>query len=89
MPGPFQNQNKLREEENMRTLQEIKDCEKEMLTPEDVARVLGCKAYNINLQAKKDPKALGFPVIMVGTRVKIPRRGFIRFMEGLPKEASA
>lgn len=37
----------------MRTLQEIKDCEKEILTPEDVARVLGCKAYNINLQAKK------------------------------------
>lgn len=73
----------------MRTLQEIKDCQKEMLTPDDVARVLGCCAYNINLQAKKDPKALGFPVVVIGTRVKIPRLGFIRFMEGIPEEASA
>lgn len=73
----------------MRTLQEVKDCQKEMLVPEDVARVLGCKAYNINLQAQKDPKALGFPVVVVGTRVKIPRLGFIRFMEGIREEASA
>ena len=73
----------------MRTLQEIKDCPKEMLVPVDVAGVLGCCAYNINLQAQKDPKALGFPVVVIGSRVKIPRRGFIRFMEGTHEEASA
>ena len=72
----------------MRTLQEIKDCEKEMLTPEDVAKVLGVKPYSINLQVKANPNAFPFPVMMIGTRVKIPRRGIIRFLEGLPKEAS-
>lgn len=72
----------------MRTLQEVKDCQKEMLVPVDVAGLLGCKPYNINLQAQKDPKALGFPVVVIGTRVRIPRLGFVRFMEGIQEEAS-
>lgn len=70
----------------MRTLQEIKDCPKEILVPTDVAGVLGCEPYSINLQAKKDPSVLGFPVIVLGSRVKIPKAAFIRFMEGLDRE---
>ena len=73
----------------MRTLQEIKDCPKEMLVPTDIAGLLGCEPYSINLQARKDPKALGFPVVVLGSRVKIPKHGFIRFMEGISEEASA
>lgn len=72
----------------MRTLQEIKECPKEMLIPDDVAGVLGCCAYNINLQAHADPKALGFPVVVMGRRVKIPKAGFIRFMEGIQEETA-
>ena len=71
-----------------RTLQEIKDCPKEILTPEDIAGVLGCNAYNINLQAQADPKVLGFPVVVMNRRIKIPKTGFIRFMEGLPEETA-
>ena len=63
----------------MRTLQEIENCEKEMLTPKDVAKFLSCDAYSISLQAKENPKALGFPVIVIGTRTKIPRDGFVNF----------
>ena len=69
----------------MQPLQEIKDSPKEILVPTDVARVLCCDAYSINLQAQKDPSKLGFPVIVIGTRVKIPKAAFIRFMESLPQ----
>ena len=31
-------------------------------------------------QAMKDPTKLGFPVIVHGTRVKIPKQPFVRFM---------
>lgn len=62
------------------TLREIVECEKEMLTPKDIAPILGCDAYSISLAAKKNPKALGFKVIVVGTRTKIPRRAFLEHL---------
>lgn len=64
------------------TLQEIRESDKDFLTPEEAAEVIGCKPYAINVQAKADPSKLGFPVCMIGTRVRIPRRGFLRWMEG-------
>ena len=67
----------------MRTLQEVKASEKEMLVPSDIAPILHCDQYSINLQAKKDPSKLGFPVVVLGSRVKIPRAAFIRFCEGV------
>lgn len=70
----------------MRTLQEIRESEKTMLVPADVAPILGCDPYSINLQAQADPSKLGFPVIVIRRRVKIPRDGFLRFMEGLGSE---
>ena len=64
-----------------RNIQEIKDSDKDLLTPEDIAQILKCDAYNINLQAHADPSKLGFPVCVMGNRVKIPRAGFIRWYE--------
>lgn len=64
------------------TLADIEKMHDEVLTPAQVAPVLKCVPYNINVQARDDPKKLGFPVIVVGTRVKIPRAGFLRFMRG-------
>lgn len=52
---------------------------KEMLSPADIAPVLGCHPYAINVAAKEDPARLGFPVCMIGNRVKIPRRAFLRW----------
>lgn len=63
----------------MRTLQEIEICPKTMLTAADIAPFLKCDPYNINVQAHEDPSMLGFPVIVIGTRVKIPREGFVNF----------
>ena len=64
------------------TLEEIERLPGEVLSCQDVAPVLGSAYYNIHQQAIKDPKMLGFPVIVHGSRVKIPKRAFIKFMRG-------
>lgn len=66
------------------TIDEIKNSKKDMLTAADVAGVVGCDPYNIVLQARQDVSthcnSLGFPVIVIGNRVKIPRRAFLEFI---------
>ena len=64
------------------TLKEIAGLNCDYLTPTQAAPVLKCNPYFINLMAKTEEnrKALGFPVIRVGTRIKIPRIPFLRVM---------
>lgn len=64
------------------TLEEIKQSDKDVLIPADVAPVIGCNPHQIRVTAHQRPELLGFPVIVVGTRVKIPRKPFIQFIEG-------
>lgn len=64
------------------TVQEVEKLNTDTLTPEQVASVLGCNQYSINLQARDDPSSFGFPVIRIGTRVRIPKAAFVRFMRG-------
>ena len=68
------------------TIQEIRDSTKECLVPSDIAEVLGCDKYSINLQVKQDKEqgtnSFPFPTILIGTRVKIPRKAFLKAMEG-------
>lgn len=62
------------------TLQQIINSEKDFLTPAEVAGVLGCNPYVISLRAKEG--TLPFPFFRSGSRTKIPRLGFIRWMRG-------
>lgn len=64
------------------TLKEIAQLDKPYLTPKQAAPVLKCNPYFISLMAKTEEnrKALGFPVIRMGTRTKIPRIPFLRIM---------
>lgn len=68
------------------TLEEIKKSDKEMLIPADICDILGCDKYNINVQVKEDKQngtnSFPFPTILLGSRVKIPRRAFIKALEG-------
>ena len=64
------------------TLSDLKKSNKDILTPNDVASILGCDPNVIRRQAKEDVKALGFPCAKVGSRVKIPRQAFIDWYEG-------
>jgi hypothetical protein len=63
------------------TFSEIEHSEKDFLTPSDVAPVMGCMPYSLNVQAKEDISKLGFPASLVGTRLLIPRLGFIRWVK--------
>ena len=65
------------------TMTEIRASAKEMLTPADVAKVLGSDQHTIRETAKKAPERIGFPFCFIGTRMKIPRDGFIRWYDGL------
>ena len=51
-----------------------------MLRPVDVAPIIGCDPQWVRDTARSNPEALGFPAIVVGTRVKIPRIPFLRFL---------
>lgn len=62
------------------TLEEILASEKVYLTPNDAAGVLGCNPHCIRLIARDEPEQLGFPVVRMGTRTKIPRIPFLRFL---------
>ena len=64
------------------TLDEIRNSTKEVLTSAEVAPVLGCDPQDIRVAAKQHPERLGFNVAVIGTRVKVPRLAFIRWMEG-------
>lgn len=64
------------------TLEEIRASTKEILTCADVAPILMANPATIHGQAVERPELLGFPVIVAGRRVKIPRRAFLKFMEG-------
>lgn len=59
------------------TIEDIKNMNKEILTPNDIAPLLRCDPNIIRDQAKEDIKQLGFPASKIGTRVKIPKQAFI------------
>lgn len=68
------------------TLSDVKAMDLDVISPDIVAQVLRCNPHYIRVAAKQHPALLGFPVIIIGNRVKIPRLGFIRYMEGMTSE---
>jgi len=49
-------------------------------TPADIAPLLHCDPQQIRIQARHDPNKLGFPVIVTGRRVRIPRKPFLHYL---------
>ena len=64
------------------TLQELEQLETEVLTPKQVAPILGCQPYSINVAVKDGKNPFPFPVIRMGTRVRIPKTPFLKAMRG-------
>lgn len=72
------------------TLEGIEAIPGEILVCADISKVLKAQPGDLHAQAMYDPKRLGFPVIVCGTRVKIPKRPFVKFMrEGLTDGANS
>ena len=61
-------------------LQEMEITTKIWLTPADVAPILHCNPQCIRVQAQRDPSKLGYPVIVIGSRVRIPRIPFLKYL---------
>ena len=61
------------------TIEEIKSCTKEILTPADIADVLNADPQDIRVAARTAPEKLGFPVIVIKSRIKVPRVPFLKY----------
>ena len=64
------------------TLEQLESLPKEMLVPKDIAPILGCTPYTINVATRDGKNPFPFPIIRMGTRVRIPKRPFIKAMRG-------
>ena len=62
------------------TLEQLEALPVEVLTCAQVAPLLRANPATIHGQAMERPELLGFPVIIAGRRVKIPKRPFLKFM---------
>ena len=62
------------------TLEQIKTSDKVFLTPGDIAPVLRCDPHTLRMQAHADPAKLGFPVTVMGSRIKINRKAFLEYL---------
>ena len=67
------------------TLEEIRASGKAVLTPAEAAGPLRCDPQALRLTAQQHPEKLGFPVVCVGKRTKIPTEPFLR-MFGMDTE---
>lgn len=63
-----------------KSIQDIIALDKDYLTPAEIAGVLGSDPQTIRVAARVDPQRLGFPVVVIGSRVKIPKAAFLRYM---------
>lgn len=62
------------------TIVEMQASSDAMLRPVDVAPIIKCDPQWVRDMARERPEALGFPTLVVGNRVKIPRIPFLRFL---------
>jgi len=66
------------------------DLDEPTISSTQAAPYIPCDPYNLTLAAR-DPDAraaLGFPVIVMGNRVRIPRIPFLKFLGLVPEDAA-
>ena len=64
------------------TLDDLRQSTRDVLTPTEVASILGIRADALRVTAREAPERLGFRVIVVGRRVLIPKQAFWNWMNG-------
>lgn len=71
----------------MSPIETIKAMDKVTINAEQAAEVLGCTPNSIRQAAHQRPELLGFPTIIMGRRVRIPRLPFLRALLGREETA--
>jgi len=64
----------------MMTIEDIRNSEKILLSPADVSAVTGMDPQTLRVTARQNPSAIGFPFMFNGSRMKIPRIPFLRWL---------
>ncbi len=59
------------------SMRDIEQYTGEFLPTEMVAGFMGTTAQSLRQQARTNARGLGFPVSILGSSIKIPRRGFL------------
>lgn len=54
--------------------------DREWFTVTEISGVLNTNPHTIRVTARQRPDLLGFPVVVAGNRVKVPRIPFLRYM---------
>lgn len=62
------------------TVEEIKNSTEVFLKPADIAPLLHCDPNWIRRTAHESPADLGFPVTVINTRTRIPRKPFLDYI---------
>ena len=63
------------------TMEDLEILTCDWLTPEEAAPVLGTTPQTLLAAAKQGSETIGIPVMVLKSRVKIPRRGLIHFIK--------
>lgn len=64
----------------MTAIEQIISNHKATITVELASKAINCSAHSIRVAARERPDLLGFPVIVMGPKTKIPRIPFLRFL---------
>ncbi len=64
------------------TWEQIKQSEKDFLTPSEIGEFLQCNPQTLRVAVKTNKDLVGFHCSMIGQTVRIPRLAFIRWVEG-------
>lgn len=64
------------------TMAQIRASDKETLTPQDIAQVLGAHPQWIRETARRTPELMGFRFTFSGKRMIIPRAAFVNWFDG-------
>lgn len=78
--------------DKQKAIQAIVDSDKEFLAPADIAPILGVNPHTIRLIARERPELLKFDFLVLGSRTKIPRIPFLKYIginvDNVPTEKS-
>lgn len=63
------------------TIDDIIQTDQVFLKPTDIAPILHCDPQQLRMAAHREPWKLGFKVVVIGRRVRIPREAFLQYLK--------